>query len=1092
MRNNVAVCVHIYYEDMWDYIVGYLKNIPENADFFITCRPQIHALVAERVARDLPGAQVVVLPNLGMDVLPFLQLCREKELHRYGAVLKLHTKNRATSLRAEQGRIMLDGLCGSPALVRQILDVFEHDPDAGMVGAAFQLRSANTLMYGNRSRMEALLATLGIRATDWPFFSGTMFWIAGRLLKDLADLAPDFQREIEQEAASTTGGDGMLAHTLERVFGALAASVGASVYLTEKKKPDGHDFLLLPWQQHGAASNWRPMGLYSPDLVRRYVHATAWRRLIANSGFFDVKYYRKVSAPYAVPGMDDLYHFVLYGDLLQLDPSDRFNVTYYQLRRPDVARKGICSLVHYIESGRREGGVAVPAEEDWRALGLRYFLFDPEWYRRTYGDVERLGMEPAEHYWRVGRYLSRAASSKFHAKGIPVLEDGAAAGQGDFVYFLKKYFLDEGLLYSQLKRAGENGDYALVADVARRILSKFGASRPLNEAMAVNDTLKGNWALAEKRWREFWAEVERGENSGRHGRSVMQFDRTPRKAEGFATVGPENLPSVTAGEAHQSTAKVCIYTTLFGDIDQLSSVSDPVPGVDYICFTDRPREATGWKQVITDPQQATNNLNAKVFKILPHKYLAEYEYSMFVDANTVFVGRVAELIEICRAGGDFVMWSHPTRDDAYVETCAIIGHVRHGPDGLLDQLRHYADEGLPRHTSMFEASFIWRRHTQPAVQELMEAWWQEICRFTSRDQLSLSYLVWKTGMRPCLLSSRLGTSRDNIYFLKVPHRKKHVEARAEVVTQEAAEGKERPGVELSAPALRAAARDVVFLYDEKYAQAGSTVLRSQQLSEIVAAHYEGQRNVRLVNSAADIHDAVVILAKGFLKLVTPEQLRSLRRDNIVVADFVDEPPRKELLGELDALMASSLCGYRSYRTLFRDMPAFHVTHHVDVRIPFQEEAAAGDFRAGYFGELVNTIRKEEIARLVDFNSVDTSKQTNDWIEALAGYNFHYALRRTRKIDGAKPFLKGFVAAHCGCNMMIQRSVGDAPFYLGADYPYLLDDDAGPETIVEALERAKDSIGGPEWRYGRQIMREVQARSSLPYVLNEFDNMLKAL
>lgn len=1081
MRNRIAVCIHVYYEDMWDYLAGYLANIPEGADYYITCREEIHTQISEWAARDLGAtAEVVVMPNLGMDVLPFLMLCREKELHRYDAVLKLHTKNQKSKLRADQGRIMLDGLCGSTALVKQIVDVFLRDPDAGMVGTAFQLRSANALMYGNRDRMAALLASLDIDLIDWPFFTGTMFWIAGRMLQDIAALSPQFLEESRKEAKSSTGGDGALAHTLERVFGALSQSLAANTYVTERQGPESASFLVLPLREHGPANSWRLLELGSADLVRRHMDAGHWCRAIAKSGYFETEHYREVAASYAVPGMDDIYHFVLYGDLFELDPSPRFSTTYYQLRRRDVVRENICSLAHYIQTGHREDSSAQPSEEEWQALSKRHFLFDPTWYQNRYADVGYSGVEPEQHYKLIGRRLGRMPSAKFRSDGIPVLARDADPKLDDMTCFLQRHFIEENLLYAVLKRAAQNGDYAIMPSVAKRILSKFGTSRALNEALATSYTLSGQWDRAGAKWAEFWEEAERGEDSCRHGTSVLQFDRSSKKLDGFDIVQPYDLDGASAAKRSELGGKICIYTTLFGEIDKLNPVMNPVDGVDYLCFTDRPRRAEGWTQIIVDPQQPSDNLNAKIFKILPHKYLQDYEYSMFVDANTVFLGRTGELIDLCLAGGDFVMWQHPLRDDTFTEVCAIISHRRHGPENILAQIRHYAERGLPRNVGMFEASFIWRRHMASGLCEFMEKWWEHICEFSSRDQISLSYLVWETGTRPCLLSSDLGTSRENIYFFKAPHRNGRVRSDDEVNPL------------LTSPALRNRPRDITFLYHEQFAGAGSTVLRGQQLSGIVAGRYKGEREVRYISDPADIRDEVVILAKGFLKMTTPEDLRELRRHNILIADFVDEPPRKELIGEIDMLMASSLRGYRDYLTSFPDVPAAHVTHHVDTRIPRCEEAVTDVFRAGYFGELVNTIQGEEIEKLVEFNHVDTSKQTNNWIDALAHYNFHYAFRRTRGIDGAKPFLKGFVAAHRGANMMIQKSAGDASFYLGADYPYLMEDDAGPEEIVDALTRARDTIGGPEWHYGREIMRDVQARSSLDHVLGEFDDMLKVL
>lgn len=1084
MRNRIAVCVHVYYEDMWDYVVGYLRNIPDGADFYITCRESIYPLISERAARDLGSAEVVTMPNLGMDVLPFLMLCRDKQLHRYDAVLKLHTKNQKSKLRADQGKIMMDGLCGSPELVEQIVEVFRSDPDAGMVGTAFQLRSANALMYGNRERMASLLELLEIDVDDWPLFTGTMFWIAGPLLRDISEITPRLVEQAQSEEAGKTGGDGTLAHALERVFGALSEAAAANVYVTERRDPDSGSYLVVPRRLHGPANRRRFLEVDGTELVRRHVEASHWCRTIRESVLFDEGYYRGVSRDHAVPGMDDIYHFVLYGDLFELNPGPGFDTTYYQLRRQDVTGQKICSLAHYLHAGHRDGTAAEPSEDDWFQLAMRLGLFDGDWYCRSYPDVQHSGLSPDVHYRLIGRLLGRATNMNFRPDRIPVLQEGGREEGSGVILFLKRHYLSERYLYDALKRAGRNGDFMLVQKFTKRILNKYGPGRALNEARAANHTLHRHWTRAQETWEAFWEDIEKGEDSGRHVSSLMQFDRPSKRLPGFETIDLDRISGLRAAEqldhAPKEHGRVCIYTTLFGNIDNLIPVMEPAEGIDYICFTDREREAKGWRQVIVDPGQPSDNLNAKVFKVLPHRYLQDYEYSMFVDANTVFLGRTAEFVDICRRGGDFVMWQHPLRDDIYTEVSAIIAHRRHSPAKVLDQLRHYSEDGLPRNTGMFEASFIWRRHGDPKVSAFMEEWWDQICSFSSRDQISLAYLVWKTGTRPTLLPRELGTSRENIFFFKARHR----------------HGATRPDAQcnplLTAPALRNQKRGVTFLYHEKAAGVGSTVLRGQQLSGIVAGHYEGERDVRYVCDPEGLQDDVIILTKGFLKATTQEQLRGLRRNNILVADFVDEPPKRELIGEIDMLMASSLCGYKDYLMSFPDVPAFHVTHHVDTRIPRCEESASDKFLAGYFGELVNTVRHEEIQKLVDFNLVDTSKQSNDWIAALASYNFHYAFRRTRGIDGAKPFLKGFVAAHCGANMMIQKSAGDASFYLGADYPYLMEDDAGPEDIIAALKRASETVGGPEWRYGREIMREVQARSSLDYVMGEFDGMLTAL
>lgn len=1079
LSKKVAICVHVYYEDRWEQIADYLANMPAFADIFVTCRKDIKASLSAKVTARFPAAEIHVMPNLGMDVLPFLLLVHEKKLYEYSAVLKLHTKNTKSKLRADQGKLMFDGLCGSPELVNDIIDVFQTDRQAGMIGTAFQLRSANALMYGNRARMEALLDQLAINLGDWPFFTGTMFWIAGPALRDIADLAPALLAQTQSETQGRTGGDGTLAHTLERVFGALCKSAATNFYLTEPADPDSGRFLVVPMRLHGPGNHWRLLELDSTDLLRRYVEASHWCQTIRDTDLFQEDYYTKVSNRLAIPGMDPVYHFVLYGDLFQLDPSANFDTTYYQLRRQDVVREKICSLAHYLHAGHRDGTANLPNADDWFHVAERFGLFDAQWYSAQYPDVALTNQTPEDHFKVIGQRLGRASSPRFDPKTIPVLAQGATPEVSALQTFLQEHFLAEEYLYKALKRAGRNGDFALARLFASRLRNQYGSSRALNEALATSYILNGDWEKGKQTWRAFWDELEQGTDSSRHGASGLGFDRPSQRREEFRTIESEDVSGKLVASLQEAKGRVCVYTTLFGDIDDLIPVLNPAEGVDYLCFTDRPRKAVGWTQIVVDPQMGDNNLNAKVFKVLPHKYLQDYEYSMFVDANTVFLGRVNELIGMCMLGGDFVMWQHPLRDDPYVEVNAIIAHRRHAPEGVLEQMEHYAAEGLPTRTAMFEASFIWRKHMAPDVVAFMEKWWHEIDQFSKRDQLSLAYLVWKTGVRPTLLSPELGTSRANIFFFKASHRNGNVRDTSD---QDA---------DLGAPVVRTKDRDITFLYSEAHAGTGSTVLRGQQLSGLVKNHYGEDREVHY-SSDPDISNQIIVLTKGFLKTTTAEQLHGLGQRNLLIADFVDEPPMPALINEIDVLMGSSLLGYKSYMSQFPNVPAFHVTHHVDTRIPHCAEAATDSFRSGYFGELVNTIRDPEIEKLVSFNLVDTSKQTHAWIDELAHYNFHYAFRRTRGIDGAKPFLKGFVAAHCGANMMIQESAGDAPFYLGSDYPYLMDKDASIEDIVAALQSAHDNVGGAEWRYGREIMRDVAARSSLTYVMGEFNDMISAL
>ena len=63
-----------------------------------------------------------------------------------------------------------------------------------------------------------------------------------------------------------------------------------------------------------------------------------------------------------------------------------------------------------------------------------------------------------------------------------------------------------------------------------------------------------------------------------------------------------------------------VYTSVFGNYDDI--VEQKLPeNWDWKCFSENN----------SLPMYTDNNRNAKKFKVLPHRYLSEYEYSIFID-----------------------------------------------------------------------------------------------------------------------------------------------------------------------------------------------------------------------------------------------------------------------------------------------------------------------------------------------------------------------------------------------------------------------------------------------------------------------------
>ncbi len=1069
---KIAVCVHIYYQEIWDDISIYLRNLRHDFDLFITCRDEIYENTTKTIRLAYPTARTAPFPNIGMDVLPFLMTVHVNKLQEYDAILKLHTKNKKTAERAEQGRIMYEGLLGTRELCDDIVRVFRDDPHAGIVGPALMLRSANALAYGNRDLINRVLSLLEVKLDDWRFFAGTMFWISGKALSGISQIYGVLRSLYQDEGPIKTGGDGALAHTLERVLSAGVVSNGMKFFVTERRNVSRDSFLVMPVEEHGPCSSSRYLESGSTSMLRRSINAIHWYKTIANSGLYDDVYYARNCRDLLVKGMDNILHFILYGDVFYIDPSLNFSVSYYLMNYRDILRSGDCSVAHFVQFGKKEGRIGKPNEYDWIRLAEKLGLFDQKFYHETYQDVRSFKKGPVDHYLQVGGRLGRKTSPNFDPRKIPVLMPSLAAGANPLIEYLRNYVALEEHFYEVLVRACSNGDYGLIPQMAPHIHGKFGTTRALLEAKATSHLLEYEWGQAAKLWKEFWDCYEREDFVVRGRHSIAHFDKPTSTDNNKFRV----IDHLAERLVKKEPLRICIYTTLFGNIDDILPIPSKIPGIDYICFTDRERQPNGWELRVSEPGFGDNNLNAKVFKILPHIHLAEYDASLFVDANTLMLGRFSKLIEYCVDNGPFIMWQHPLREDVYLEVAAIIGFQRHPPAKLLEQIAYYHSEGLPRNTGLTEGSFIWRRHNDLALQVFMENWWKEIIQHSKRDQLSLGYLMWKTGVRPQVFPDTLGTSRGNVFFTKIPHKKLNT---SPLVSDD-------PTV-----ASLKRRRDVTFLFSHRFANSGSTVMRGAQLADITRQALGGEIEVNF-SADTDVQNKLLILTKGFLKDTSPEMIRRLRKNNVILADFVDEPPTEELVDEVDGLIAASLTALNDYYNRFQDKFIHHITHHVDTRISWDFSVPNDMLRAGYFGEFLNAISTESVQRRVEFIQVDTNVQSLAWMDRLRQFNFHYAARSRRKIDGAKPFLKGFSAAHSGANMLIQRGEGDASFYLGPDYPYLLPESCTEADIVNALERVRAGFGTAEWRYGLQVMADVRYRSSQDFIIGEIQNMIEYL
>ena len=69
------------------------------------------------------------------------------------------------------------------------------------------------------------------------------------------------------------------------------------------------------------------------------------------------------------------------------------------------------------------------------------------------------------------------------------------------------------------------------------------------------------------------------------------------------------------------------------------------------------------------------------------------------------------------------------------------------PGRLLSERRLIKRSGMPENYGMTENNVIYRRHNNPMVKGMMAECWDMLVKYSKRDQLCLSWILWKHGVR---------------------------------------------------------------------------------------------------------------------------------------------------------------------------------------------------------------------------------------------------------------------------------------------------------------------------------------------------------
>lgn len=207
----------------------------------------------------------------------------------------------------------------------------------------------------------------------------------------------------------------------------------------------------------------------------------------------------------------------------------------------------------------------------------------------------------------------------------------------------------------------------------------------------------------------------------------------------------------------------CLYTCITGDYDTLIPIKQE-EGWDYICFSDMDIPSDCWN--IREIPDELNELSAvkkqRMIKILPERYLSEYDVTIWIDANITLRESLTDFYNVYKTDKPISLKRHPIRTCIYDECDACIRLKKDTVDNINGVKERYKNEGMPERYGLYETNIIIRDNRDFRVEELMNMWANEVREYSHRDQLSLTYCMWKLNCKDII--SEFSNSVFKEYF----------------------------------------------------------------------------------------------------------------------------------------------------------------------------------------------------------------------------------------------------------------------------------------------------------------------------------------
>lgn len=272
IRNDVAVFIHLYYEDLFEYSIDYIKKIPSYIDIYIsTTEDKIDSLKHRIHSEKIKVKEFRIAGERGRDAGALLVAFRPYAM-RYQYIGFIHDKKTSGGLEADSvgnsfRQLMWESLLNGREYIEEIISLFDKEKKLGFLSPPIPLVGIYvskllgaewTICYDETLKLAKMLGCKLKMDREKPVFAlSTSFWCRTDALRPLFEY-PWKYSDFPSEPIKL---DGMINHAIERIL----------IYIAQYQ---GYYSATVTTQEY--ASAYMSNMMYILDTVFGEIHKSNW------------------------------------------------------------------------------------------------------------------------------------------------------------------------------------------------------------------------------------------------------------------------------------------------------------------------------------------------------------------------------------------------------------------------------------------------------------------------------------------------------------------------------------------------------------------------------------------------------------------------------------------------------------------------------------------------------------------------------------------------------------------------------------------------------------------------------------------------